>query len=105
FICGFGDHDDPLPFPPRRSSDLDIIQPKHSTKLDWEVELGVVIGTRAQYVPEDKALDYVAGYTVVNDVSERNFQLERGSQWDKGDRKSTRLNSSHVKISYAVFCL
>jgi 2-keto-4-pentenoate hydratase/2-oxohepta-3-ene-1,7-dioic acid hydratase in catechol pathway len=62
----------------------DIMQPKHSTKLDWEVELGVVIGTRAQYVSEDKALEHVAGYTVVNDVSERNFQLERGSQWDKG---------------------
>jgi 2-keto-4-pentenoate hydratase/2-oxohepta-3-ene-1,7-dioic acid hydratase in catechol pathway len=62
----------------------DIMQPKHSTKLDWEVELGVVIGTRAQYVSEDKALEHVAGYAVVNDVSERNFQLERGSQWDKG---------------------
>ena len=62
----------------------DIIQPKGSTKLDWEVELGVVIGTKAQYVPESKALDYVAGYCVVNDVSERNFQLERGSQWDRG---------------------
>jgi len=62
----------------------DIIQPKGSTKLDWEVELGIVIGTKAQYVPESKALDYVAGYCVVNDVSERNFQLERGSQWDRG---------------------
>jgi len=62
----------------------DIIQPRHSTKLDWEVELGVVIGTRAQYVEEGKALEHVAGYVVVNDVSERNFQLERGSQWDKG---------------------
>jgi len=62
----------------------DVIQPKRSTKLDWEVELGIVIGTKAQYVPESKALDYVAGYTVVNDVSERDFQLERGSQWDRG---------------------
>jgi 2-keto-4-pentenoate hydratase/2-oxohepta-3-ene-1,7-dioic acid hydratase in catechol pathway len=62
----------------------DVIQPKGSTKLDWEVELGVVIGTKAQYVPEAKALDYVAGYCIVNDISERNFQLERGSQWDKG---------------------
>ena len=62
----------------------DVVQPKNSTKLDWEVELGVVIGTKAQYVPESKALDYIAGYTVVNDVSERNFQLERGSQWDRG---------------------
>src|SRR3954465_12667970 len=62
----------------------DTIQPKNSTKLDWEVELGIVIGTKAQYVAENKALDYVAGYTVVNDVSERDFQLERGSQWDRG---------------------
>jgi 2-keto-4-pentenoate hydratase/2-oxohepta-3-ene-1,7-dioic acid hydratase in catechol pathway len=62
----------------------DVIQPKNSTKLDWEVELGIVIGTKAQYVPESKALDYIAGYCVVNDVSERHFQLERGSQWDRG---------------------
>ncbi|HEX7558890.1 MAG TPA: fumarylacetoacetate hydrolase family protein [Usitatibacter sp.] len=62
----------------------DVIQPKGSTKLDWEVELGIVIGTKAQYVSESKALDYVAGYAVVNDLSERNFQLERGSQWDRG---------------------
>jgi len=61
----------------------DIIQPKNSTKLDWEVELGVVIGTKAQYVSVDKALDFVAGYCVVNDVSERAFQLAT-SQWDKG---------------------
>ena len=56
----------------------DVIQPKGSTKLDWEVELGIVIGTKAQYVAEDRALDYVAGYCVINDISERNFQLERG---------------------------
>jgi 2-keto-4-pentenoate hydratase/2-oxohepta-3-ene-1,7-dioic acid hydratase in catechol pathway len=62
----------------------DVIQPKGSTKLDWEVELGIVIGTKAQYVSEAKALDHVAGYAVVNDISERNFQLERGSQWDRG---------------------
>jgi 2-keto-4-pentenoate hydratase/2-oxohepta-3-ene-1,7-dioic acid hydratase in catechol pathway len=61
----------------------DIIQPKASTKLDWEVELGVVIGTKTQYVTEDKALEYVAGYSIVNDVSERSFQLAT-SQWDKG---------------------
>jgi 2-keto-4-pentenoate hydratase/2-oxohepta-3-ene-1,7-dioic acid hydratase in catechol pathway len=58
--------------------------PRGSKKTDWEVELGVVIGTRAQYVSEDDALDYVAGYCVVNDVSERAFQFELGSQWDKG---------------------
>lgn len=62
----------------------DIIIPKNSTKTDWEVELAVVIGKRASYVDEDKALDYVAGYMLHNDVSEREFQLERGGQWVKG---------------------
>ena len=63
----------------------DVIQPKGSTKLDWEVELGVVIGTKAQYVSEEKALEHVAGYCLVNDVSERDFQVGRpGGQWDKG---------------------
>ena len=63
----------------------DIVQPKNSTKLDWEVELGVVIGAKAQYVSEADALGHVAGYCVVNDVSERAFQLGRpGGQWDKG---------------------
>ena len=58
--------------------------PKGSEKSDWEVELGVIIGTKAQYVSEKQALDYVAGYCVVNDLSERAFQMERGTQWDKG---------------------
>jgi 2,4-diketo-3-deoxy-L-fuconate hydrolase len=58
--------------------------PKGSKKTDWEVELGVVIGTRAQYVSEEDALTFVAGYCVVNDVSERAYQFEMGSQWDKG---------------------
>jgi 2-keto-4-pentenoate hydratase/2-oxohepta-3-ene-1,7-dioic acid hydratase in catechol pathway len=58
--------------------------PKGSKKTDWEVELGVVIGTRAQYVEEADALDYVAGYCVVNDVSERAYQFGPGAQWDKG---------------------
>ena len=61
----------------------DVIQPKGSTKLDWELELGVVIGSKAQYVPVDAALEHVAGYCVVNDVSERAFQMAT-SQWDKG---------------------
>jgi len=61
----------------------DVIQPKNSTRLDWEVELGVVIGAKAQYVAEDRALEHVAGYCVVNDVSERGFQMAT-SQWDKG---------------------
>ena len=58
--------------------------PRDSKKTDWEVELGVVIGTRASYVEEANALDHVAGYCVVNDVSERHWQLERGLTWDKG---------------------
>jgi 2-keto-4-pentenoate hydratase/2-oxohepta-3-ene-1,7-dioic acid hydratase in catechol pathway len=58
--------------------------PKESKKTDWEVELGVVIGTAASYVDEANALDHVAGYCVVNDVSERHWQVERGLTWDKG---------------------
>jgi 2,4-didehydro-3-deoxy-L-rhamnonate hydrolase len=61
-----------------------IMLPKGSKKSDWEVELGVVIGTVARSVSEKDALSHVAGYCVVNDVSEREYQLERGSQWDKG---------------------
>jgi 2,4-diketo-3-deoxy-L-fuconate hydrolase len=61
-----------------------VMLPKGSTKTDWEVELGIVIGTRARYVSKKDAPSYVAGYCVVNDVSEREYQLERGSQWDKG---------------------
>ena len=61
-----------------------VMLPKGSTKTDWEVELGIVIGTQARYVSKKDALDYVAGFCVINDVSEREFQLERGSQWDKG---------------------
>jgi 2-keto-4-pentenoate hydratase/2-oxohepta-3-ene-1,7-dioic acid hydratase in catechol pathway len=62
----------------------DVILPKGATKGDWEVELGIVIGTTAQYVPEHDALKHVAGYCLVNDVSERAFQMERGGQWTKG---------------------
>ena len=61
----------------------DVVQPKNSTKLDWEIELGVVIGTQARYVSEAEALNHVAGYCIVNDVSERSFQMAT-SQWDKG---------------------
>jgi 2,4-diketo-3-deoxy-L-fuconate hydrolase len=61
----------------------DVVQPKNSTKLDWEIELGIVIGTQARYVEEADALNYVAGYTIVNDVSERAFQMAT-TQWDKG---------------------
>ncbi|HDR9484690.1 TPA: fumarylacetoacetate hydrolase family protein [Burkholderia aenigmatica] len=64
--------------------DDDVVIPRGSEKTDWEVELGVVIGKRASYVDEADALDHVAGYCIVNDVSERAYQLERGGQWDKG---------------------
>lgn len=62
----------------------DLLLPRGSEKTDWEVELGVVIGRTARYVDEADALRHVAGYCVVNDVSERNYQLERGGQWDRG---------------------
>ncbi len=63
----------------------DVVKiPRGSKKTDWEVELGLVIGRRASYVPANSALDYLAGYCVINDVSEREFQLERGGQWIKG---------------------
>lgn len=62
----------------------DIMLPKGSLKTDWEVELGVVIGRTARYVREASALDYVAGYCLINDVSERAYQIERGGTWDKG---------------------
>jgi 2-keto-4-pentenoate hydratase/2-oxohepta-3-ene-1,7-dioic acid hydratase in catechol pathway len=61
-----------------------VMLPKGSVKSDWEVELGVVIGTRARYVTRKDALSHVAGYCLINDVSEREYQLERGPQWDKG---------------------
>jgi len=67
----------------------DVEIPVGSVKADWEVELGVVIGRRAKYVDEHSALQYVAGYCVVNDVSEREFQLERSGQWDKGKSHDT----------------
>src|SRR5690606_20885524 len=62
----------------------DVIIPKDSTKTDWEVELAVVIGTKASYVNEEQAHKYIAGYCLHNDLSEREFQLERNGTWDKG---------------------
>jgi 2,4-didehydro-3-deoxy-L-rhamnonate hydrolase len=62
----------------------DVMLPKGSVKGDWEIEIGIVIGTRARYVSQKDALKYVGGYVLCNDVSEREFQLERGPQWDKG---------------------
>jgi 2-keto-4-pentenoate hydratase/2-oxohepta-3-ene-1,7-dioic acid hydratase in catechol pathway len=67
----------------------DVYLPRGSLKSDWEVELGVVIGKRALYVSEERAPDYIAGYCVCNDLSERAFQLERGGQWDKGKNCDT----------------
>jgi 2-keto-4-pentenoate hydratase/2-oxohepta-3-ene-1,7-dioic acid hydratase in catechol pathway len=61
-----------------------VIIPRGSVKTDWEVELGVVIGSKASYVSESDAMACIAGYVLINDVSERAFQLERGGQWDKG---------------------
>ncbi|MDO5103524.1 MAG: fumarylacetoacetate hydrolase family protein [Lautropia sp.] len=62
----------------------DVLIPRGSRKTDWEVELGVVIGTQARYVSEADAMKHVAGFCVINDISEREYQLERGGQWDKG---------------------
>ncbi len=62
----------------------DVMLPKDSSKSDWEVELGIILGRTTRYVSKDTALDFVAGYVLANDVSERAFQMERGTQWDKG---------------------
>jgi len=62
----------------------DVMLPKGSVKTDWEVELGIVIGKHASHVSQKEALDYVAGYCTINDVSEREYQIERGGTWDKG---------------------
>ena len=62
----------------------DVIIPKKSSKSDWEVELGIVIGKEAKYISENQSKDHIAGYCVVNDLSEREFQLERSGQWVKG---------------------
>lgn len=67
----------------------DVVIPKGSVKSDWEVELGVVIGKEASYVSEEDALSYVAGYCVINDMSEREFQIEKGGQWIKGKSAPT----------------
>lgn len=69
--------------------DDDLLIPRNGTKVDWEVELAVVIGARASYVPEPRAYEHVAGYALHNDYSERAFQLERGGQWVKGKSADT----------------
>jgi 2,4-didehydro-3-deoxy-L-rhamnonate hydrolase len=67
-----------------QGADDDVMLPRGSVKTDWEVEIGIVIGTKAQYVTKKDALSYVAGYVLSNDVSEREYQIERGGLWDKG---------------------
>ncbi|HTS12272.1 MAG TPA: fumarylacetoacetate hydrolase family protein [Candidatus Limnocylindrales bacterium] len=67
----------------------DLVIPRNSTKTDWEVEFAIIIGKTARYVPLERALDFVAGYALHNDYSERNFQLERGGQWVKGKSADT----------------
>lgn len=100
FICvglNYADHaaesNMPLPTEPEIFSKFtsaicgpndNIIKPRNSSKLDWEVELAIVIGKEASYVSEEEAEEYIAGYCICNDISERDFQLERGNQWDKG---------------------
>ncbi len=61
-----------------------VVQPRGARKVDWEVELGLVVGKGGSYIPEEQALQHIAGYCVVNDVSEREYQMERGGSWDKG---------------------
>ena len=61
-----------------------VLIPKKSKKTDWEIELGIVIGKKAQYISKDKSFDHIFGYCIVNDISEREFQIERSGQWDKG---------------------
>ena len=67
----------------------DVLIPRNSNKTDWEVELAIVIGKRANYVSEQDAMQYVAGYCIMNDISEREFQMERGTQWSKGKSADT----------------
>lgn len=67
----------------------DVIYPKNANRLDWEIELAFVIGKRARYVDQKEAMDYVAGYTICNDVSERRFQMKRNGQWFKGKAAET----------------
>ncbi|MFV0281874.1 MAG: fumarylacetoacetate hydrolase family protein [Rhodoblastus sp.] len=67
----------------------DVVIPRGSKRTDWEVELGIIIGKKASYISEDEALDHVAGYCLANDVSEREFQLERGGNWMKGKSAPT----------------
>jgi 2-keto-4-pentenoate hydratase/2-oxohepta-3-ene-1,7-dioic acid hydratase in catechol pathway len=100
FICiglNYADHaaeaDMPIPAEPevfaKATSAIcgpydEVIKPRNGDKLDWEVELAIVIGKRASYISEDEASLHIAGYCICNDVSERAFQLEKGTQWDKG---------------------
>ena len=87
--CGLPIPEDPIIFSKAISSlsgpNDDVVIPRGSTKVDWEIELGIIIGTRARYISQDRALEHVAGFCIVNDISERELQIERsGGQWDKG---------------------
>ena len=62
----------------------DVIIPRNSRKSDWEIELGIIIGKKAKYISEEESFDYIFGFCIVNDISEREFQIERSGQWDKG---------------------
>ncbi len=73
-----------------------LVIPKNATQVDWEVELAVVIGKQALYVPKEKALDYVAGYVLHNDYSERAFQKDRGGQWVKGKSCDTFASAGPI---------
>jgi 2,4-diketo-3-deoxy-L-fuconate hydrolase len=75
-----------------------IMLTKDSTKTDWEVELGVIVGRTARYVEETNALEYVAGYVLANDVSERSYQLERGGTWSVGQRQRLRHRRSRGSV-------
>jgi len=90
---GMQEPDEPLIFMKATSAisgpDDPVISPKGATKLDWEVELAMVIGKKAQYVSEEQAMDHVAGFCILHDVSERSFQLERSGQWTKGKSADT----------------
>src|SRR3546814_224497 len=84
-----------------------VVIPRGSQKCDWEVELACVIGKPGKYIDEADALQHVAGYCIVNDVSERGFQLEGTGQWVKGKRSEEHTSElqSLMRSSYAVFCL
>ena len=79
----------------------DVIIPKNSFKSDWEVELGIVIGKETKYISEEQSPDSIAGYCIVNDLSERAFQIERSGQWVKG-KQHTRRSFVNQEVMYGA---